>query len=147
MVVSLQWSERIMAMGTSPVAMAEEYLSALRRKDLAGIAKLMHPYVQLKSPVAEVTSKEEFLKTCEKAFTMLEDIKIRAKFGNEEHAMIVYDYVLRLPIGLTRTASLITVQDKLIRTIELFFDARPFEKKHKEGEAKSEPHAAPVQSR
>jgi hypothetical protein len=41
--------------------------------------------------------------------------------------MFAYDFVCRDPIGVCRTAELVRFQDGLIRDIELFFDARPFE--------------------
>jgi len=42
--------------------------------------------------------------------------------------MLVYDFVLKNPIGVIRTASLLAFAGESIRSIELFFDARPFEK-------------------
>jgi hypothetical protein len=44
-----------------------------------------------------------------------------------DRAMFAYDFICRDPIGVCRTAELVRFQDGLIRDIELFFDARPFE--------------------
>ena len=41
--------------------------------------------------------------------------------------MFAYDFVCEPPIGVCRTAELITFEDGLVKTIELFYDARPFE--------------------
>jgi hypothetical protein len=110
------------------VDIAREYLAAWKRKDADGIAKLIHPEVHLKSPVADLTGREMFLTMCRKIFPMLEDVSVRAKFASETQAMLVYDFVLQSPIGVTRTANLMTFEGELIRSVELFFDARSFEK-------------------
>ena len=41
--------------------------------------------------------------------------------------MIAYDFLCSAPIGNCRTAELVTLEDGLIRDVELFYDARPFE--------------------
>jgi len=107
---------------------AEEYLTAWKHKDVDAIAGLLHPDVHLKSPVADLKGREPFLMMCRKIFSELEDVTVRARFATETQAMLVYDFALKAPIGITRTANLMTFEGELIRTVELFFDARPFEK-------------------
>jgi hypothetical protein len=43
--------------------------------------------------------------------------------------MLTYDMDFGEPIGVCRTAALLTFRDGLIARNELFFDARPFAKK------------------
>jgi len=107
---------------------AQEYLAALKHKDPDVIARLIHPDVHLKSPVADLNGSGASLTMCEKIFPQLEDVILRAKFASETQAMLVYDFVLKEPIGTTRTANLMTFEGELIRSVELLFDARPFEK-------------------
>jgi hypothetical protein len=45
--------------------------------------------------------------------------------------MLTYDAEFGEPIGICRTAVLMTFKDQLIERLELFFDARPFEKNSK----------------
>jgi hypothetical protein len=49
-------------------------------------------------------------------------------FGSESQAMLTYDADFGEPIGICRTAVLMAFRDDLIERIELFYDARPFEK-------------------
>lgn len=56
-------------------------------------------------------------------------LTLRAKFGFADQAMVVYDVDFPDPIGIIPTASLMTFQEELVTKIELFFDARPFDKK------------------
>jgi hypothetical protein len=110
------------------IEVAQEYLAAWKRKDADAIARLVHPDVRLKSPIAGLSGREPFLMMCRKIFPMLEGVIVRAAFSSETQAMLVYDFVLKEPIGVTRTANLMTFEGDLIRSVELFFDARPFEK-------------------
>ena len=110
------------------LSLAEEYLDAWKRKDLQAIGALVHPQIRLTSPVTEVTGKDAFLATCEKIFPLLLDVQIHAKFSSQTQAMMVYDFVLKEPIGTTRTANLMTFENHLIRSVELLFDARAFER-------------------
>jgi len=112
---------------------AQDYLAAWQLKDADRIANLLHPEVRLKSPVAELTGREPFLMMCRKIFPSLRDVSVRARFASGNQAMIVYDFVLREPIGVTRTANLMTFEGELIRSVELFFDARPFAKEIQDG--------------
>jgi hypothetical protein len=107
---------------------AQEYFAAFKRKDAEEIAKLLHPEVHLKSPIADFTGREPFLAMCRKIFPQLEDLVVRAEFASETEVVTIYDFVLKQPIGRTRTANLMIFEDGLIRSVELFFDARPFEK-------------------
>lgn len=106
---------------------AQEYLAAWKRKDADGIARLVHPDVHLKSPVADLRGRGAFQAMCEKILPQLDNVIVRAKFATETQAMLVYDFVLKEPIGVTRTANLMTFEGELIRSVELFFDARAFE--------------------
>jgi hypothetical protein len=44
----------------------------------------------------------------------------------DTEAMLAYDGDFGDPIGICRTAALLTFKDNLIIRIELFFNARPF---------------------
>jgi hypothetical protein len=106
--------------------LAEQYFQGWQNKDAGAIGKLLHRDVHLTSPVTELTGRANFLETCERIFPMFERTRLRAKFGTDNEAMLAYDFILKPPIGAVRTANLITFEDGLIRSIELFFDARPF---------------------
>ncbi len=54
---------------------------------------------------------------------------IRTKFSSDNQVMLAYDLNCVSPIGTIRVAALMTFEDNLILSIELFFDARVFDKK------------------
>ncbi len=103
------------------------YLDAWSRKDLDGIAIHLHPEVHFKGPMQELNGRDAVLAASKRIFPLLERLEVRARFVSGNRAMFAYDFVCREPIGVCRTAELIRFEDGLIRDIELFFDARPFE--------------------
>ena len=103
------------------------YLDAWSRKDIDGIAVHLHPDVHFKGPMQELNGREAVLASSKRMFPLLDRLDVRAQFVAGDRAMFVYDFVCRDPIGVCRTAELVRFQDGLIRDIELFFDARPFE--------------------
>lgn len=112
-------------------ARAEEYYTLISEKNVEGIKKYLHSDVILYTPLAIVKGREAVVQAVSsfmKAFTKL---SIRAKFGAEDQAMIVYDTDIT---GIAKDfpgASLLTFQDGLIVKIELFYDGTPFNVKNK----------------
>ena len=111
------------------VASAVAYYKAMADKDLTSMARHLHPDVRLVTPMEELTGKEAVLEAAKRLLPLINSIKVHAKFGSEDQAMLTYDMEFAEPIGVTRTAVLMTFKDGLIERSELFFDARPFGKK------------------
>ena len=103
------------------------YLDAWSRKDLDGIGAHLHPSVHFKGPMQELDGKDAVLESARRIFPLLERLNIRAQFTAGDRAMFAYDFICRAPIGVCRTAELVRFEGGLIKDIELFFDARPFE--------------------
>jgi hypothetical protein len=110
------------------VASAEAYYQAMNDKDLAGVATQLHPGVRFMAPLADLTGKEAVLEAAKRFVNLTKSLRVRAKFGSDDKAMLTYDVDFGEPIGICRTAALMTFQDSLIVRIELFYDARPFER-------------------
>lgn len=111
------------------VASAVAYYRAMADKDLTGMARHLHPDVRLVTPMEELTGKEAVLAAVKPLVTLIKSIKVHAKFGSGDQAMLTFDMQFAEPIGVVRTAVLMTFKDALIARSELFFDARPFGKK------------------
>ncbi len=112
----------------SNVATAQAYYEAIRSKDMAAVARLLHPDVQFLGPMAEVLGKEAVRQAVERFAALVRSLQIRAAFGSGNQAMLAYDVDFGEPIGLCRAAVLMTFRGSLIVRLELFYDARPFEK-------------------
>jgi len=113
---------------TSAVA----YYQAMNNKDLSTIERYLHPEVRLISPLAEVTGKDAVLNSVKHFLAVFNKLTIRAKCGDGNQVMLAYDLDCPTPFGIVRGAVLLTFQEGLIIRYELFYDARPFEKKKDE---------------
>ena len=105
------------------LASAEAYYNAMNDRDLAGVAIHLHPDVRFVGPMAELAGKEAVLEAAQRFVTLIKSLRVRAKFGSDAAAMLVYDVDFGEPIGICRTA--------VLMTFKLFYDARPFEKNMK----------------
>jgi hypothetical protein len=115
-------------MNANSMAIGESYMAAWQEKDIREIARHLHPEVHFKGPMAEVTGREAVVGSAQRMFPILKEINIRSKFASGNQAIFTYDFVCADPVGTCRTAELMTFEDGQIKSIELFFDARPFEK-------------------
>ncbi|MDQ2680705.1 MAG: nuclear transport factor 2 family protein [Candidatus Eremiobacteraeota bacterium] len=115
-------------MSTDTMSIGEEYLAAWKAKDIEGIARHIHPDIHFTSPMAQTDGREAFLASSGRMFPILKDLVVRSKFASQDQAIFTYDFICADPIGTCSTAELMTFQDGKIKSVELFFDARPFEK-------------------
>lgn len=116
-------------MSEKNIAIAVAYYQAMNKKDLSAMEKYLHPEVRLIGPLADITGKDAVLGTVKHLLAVFNTLTIRARFGAGDQVMLAYDIDFPAPIGISRAAVLLTFQDGLIIRYELFFDARPFEKR------------------
>jgi hypothetical protein len=111
------------------VASAVAYYKAMADKDLTGMGRILDPKVRLITPMEELMGKETVLAAAERLLPLIRSIKVDTKFGSEEQVILTYDMRFAESIGVCRAAALMTFKDGLIVRNEIFFDARPFDKK------------------
>ena len=124
-------------MSNKNLASAVAYYQAMNNKDLSAIEKYLHPEVRLISPLADITGKDAVLNSVKHFLAIFNKLTIRAQCGGGDQVMLAYDLDCPPPIGLYRGAVLLTFQEGLIIGYELFYDARPIEKKRDEIFARS----------
>ena len=115
-------------MNNTNLSIAESYYSEMSAKNIEGMEKYLHPNVSLIAPLAQDHGKQAVLETIRKAISIFKTLTIRAKFGSGDQAMLAYDVDFPAPIGIVKSAVLMTFEDKRIIKIELFYDARQIEK-------------------
>jgi ketosteroid isomerase-like protein len=115
----------------SSVDTALAYYQAMNSKDLAKMERCLHPdiHIHLVTPMENLTGKQAVLGAAQRLLPAIKSIEVRASFGSEAQAILVYDMGFNEPFGVCRTAALMTIKDGLIMRNELFFDARPFDQK------------------
>jgi ketosteroid isomerase-like protein len=106
---------------------AQAYLDAWKQQDVAKMLVMLHPQVTFKGPMAETVGRDAFINAVRGMIPMLKDVVVRHLMVDGDQAIAVYDFICAAPVGVCRTAELISFADGLIRSSEVFFDARPFE--------------------
>lgn len=109
---------------TDTTSIAVGYYTALGKKDMEAVKKCLHPDVQFSDPQETVVGREEVLKAAKGFSAIFKTLMIRAKFGSEAQAMIVYDVEIPGLAKDLRAASLLSFQEGLISKIELIYDTR-----------------------
>lgn len=105
-------------------AIGVDYYMALGEKNIERIRELFHPDIQFQDPKETVMGRESVLKAAEGFSKVFKSLNIRAQFGSDHQAMIVYEVEIPgLPKKL-QAASLLSFQDGLISKIELFYDSK-----------------------
>jgi hypothetical protein len=119
-------------MSEKNIASALAYYHAMNNKDLSSIEKHLHPEVRLISPLADIKGKDAVLNSVNHFLAVFNKLTIRAHCNNGDQVMLAYDLDCPAPLGIVRGAVLLAFQEGLIIHYELFYDARPFEKKKDE---------------
>ncbi len=110
------------------LSLATNYLDAWHRKDLDAIAGHLHPEVRLVGPQAIVEGRAGVVASARRILPLLTGLRVKSAFVAGTQAIFIYDFLCAPPVGVCRTAELMTFEGELIIGVELFFDARPFEK-------------------
>ncbi len=108
------------------VAMA--YYQALQAKDLEAIGSCFRDDIHFIGPLANLTGRDSVLEGVKKLFPFFKNFNMRTQFESEDQVMVVYDLECSDPIGNIRVGALLTFKQNLISVVELFFDARAFER-------------------
>lgn len=109
---------------TDTKALGVAYYRALGEKNMEGVKRCLHPEVQFTDPQETVIGREAVLKAAEGFTGIFKTLTIRAKFGSEDQAMIVYDVEFPGVAKKLQAASLLTFKEGLISKIELFYDSK-----------------------
>jgi hypothetical protein len=111
----------------SNLAAAEAYYKAFfEDKDPDRLARHLDPEVRFIGPLADLSGRAAVIDGARRLMPQVESYQVRARFGAGDEVMLAYDLRCAPPVGLLRTAALLTFAQGLIVRIELFFDARPF---------------------
>lgn len=114
------------------LTIAESYYNAMLAKDFDKMASCLHDDVHFIAPLAEMNGKDAVVTAAKNFGGILQDIQIKSRFSSGNQIMFAYDMIVPASIGKFRAAVLMEFTDRLISKIELFYDARPFEKKRAE---------------
>ena len=112
---------------TTSIAVA--YYTALGKKDLEEVKQYLHSNIHFTDPQEQVVGKEAVLKAAAGFSAIFKSLTIRAQFGSQNQAVIIYDVEIPGFAKPLRAASHLSFQDGLISKIDLIYDTRCFMEK------------------
>lgn len=115
-------------MNQNNVAIAKIFYTAMSKKNVSAIEKYVHPEIQFSAPLAKLQGKDAYLEALKGFTAFFKALTIRATLGEGNQAVVIYDVDCPAPVGKLPSAALLTFEEGLIGKVELFYDARSFEK-------------------
>lgn len=109
-------------MATNNISLVTKYYMAMGQKDIMQMSDYLHPDVILISPFGITNGKEEVLQAAKQFCNVFDALTIRTSCGSDNDVMLAIDVHCPAPIGLLRTAVLVTLKNNLIISTELFHD-------------------------
>ncbi len=111
---------------------AEDYYNLMLKDDFVGMGQRLDPQVSFLGPLAELSGREAVIEAAKNLRKVLKDIKIRSQFSSGDQVVLVSDFIFSNSIGVLRSSTLMSFKDHFITSIELFYDARPFDEIQKD---------------
>lgn len=119
-------------METSTAVRAEKYYKLIGEKKAEEIREYLDPDVEFCAPLGTVKGREGVIKATFNFMNSFESLTVKAKFGSEDQAMIVYE--VNIP-GISKDfpgASWLTFRNGKIVRIQLFYDGSRVSQKREE---------------
>ena len=117
-----------------PAQIVREFLDALGAKDFKALRSLIDEKVSFKGPMDAHEGAASFIDAMRKLGPMIERINVAKVFVDGADVCAIFDFVTNQPsIGATPSAEWYRVEEGKIKSMKLFFDARPYEALFKSG--------------
>lgn len=110
-----------------PLHIAESYYQAMNEKNLDKLKSYLRADAKLISPMAGEAQSGMVLEAISRFMNSMTRLTIRSKFASGNQVMLVIDVEFPLPVGTLKSAVLMTFQDNLIASVELFHDTKPLQ--------------------
>lgn len=107
------------------LAVARTYVDAIASKDVKKIMSLSAEDVICTSPLGQTIGAAAFRGFQEGFANMINKVTVVAAFGNDEHAVIVYDAATH-PVANAVVAEHLVVKNGKIASTRVIYDATPF---------------------
>jgi hypothetical protein len=107
-------------------AVARAYLNGWKCRNKAAIIDTLHVAVRFVGPMTRLEGRDAVAASFGPLFPILRDVSVRHLSEDGNQAVAVYDFLCVEPVGSIRMAELLEIEGGLVRSIEMFFDPRPF---------------------
>ncbi|HYY92852.1 MAG TPA: hypothetical protein VE955_12760 [Candidatus Dormibacteraeota bacterium] len=105
---------------------ALKYFDDWSKKKYQASAQYLDDNLSFKGPIDTFNNSKDYLKTLDRLATIIVEVKTRKTFVDGKDACFVYDLVTNTPAGTVPCAEWIHSDQGKVKSIQVFFDARPF---------------------
>ncbi len=112
------------AESTSEIAL--KYFDHWSRKDYQGSARYLDENLSFRGPIDTFNSAQDYLKSEARLATIITEVRKKKTFVDKMDICVLYDLVTNTPAGTVPCAEWIHADHGKVKSIQVFFDARPF---------------------
>ena len=125
---------QIQQLHRDPASIVRKFLDALGAKDFEVLRGLIDEDLSFKGPMDAHEDAASFLRAMRNLGPMIERVNVIKVFVDGGDVCAIFDFVTNQPsIGATPSAEWYRVEEGKIKSMKLFFDARPYEALFKSG--------------
>jgi len=110
----------------SPSKIALKYFEHWSKKDYEGSADYLDENLSFKGPIDTFNNSKDYVQAITRLGKIVKEVRTKKTFIDGNDVCFVYDLVTNTPAGTSPCAEWIHVEHGKVRSIQVFFDARPF---------------------
>ncbi len=105
---------------------ALKYFDHWSRKDYQGSARYLDEKLSFRGPIDTFNNAQDYLKSEARLATIITEVRKKKTFVDKMDICVLYDLVTNTPAGTVPCAEWIHAEQGKVKSIQVFFDARPF---------------------
>jgi hypothetical protein len=105
---------------------AMKYFDHWSKKEYQASAKYLDENLSFKGPIDTFNNSKDYLKALDRLAPIVVDVKKKRTFVDGKDACFLYDLVTSTSAGTVPCAEWIHSDNGKVKSIQVFFDARPF---------------------
>ncbi len=110
----------------SPSDVALKYFDHWSRKDYEGSDRYLDENLSFKGPIDTFNNAKDYLNAISRLGQIVTEVRKQKTFIDGKDVCIVYELVTNTPAGTVPCAEWIHSDHGKVKSIQVFFDARPF---------------------
>ena len=110
----------------SPVEPAMKYFDHWSKKEYQDSARYLDENLSFKGPIDTFNNSKDYLQAISRLAPIVVEVRKKKTFVDGKDACFVYDLVTSTPAGTVPCAEWIHSDQGKVKSIQVFFDARPF---------------------
>lgn len=110
----------------SPAEPALKYFEHWSKKDYEGSAAFLDENLSFKGPIDTFNNSKDYLQAISRLAPIVTEVRRKRTFVDGKDACFIYELVTNTPAGTVPCAEWIHSDQGKVKSIQVFFDARPF---------------------